>query len=169
MEEEEELEGSKTSWSDTNLAKGIGWTFAIIGVLATIVGEAFSIYLFLIEPTASLSATYQEPQFVLPDKLEGKAHIDAVLAKHDTRLAQLYRALKSHLTPKEVFSLPDSLWPYGLPQAYYGAGPVKGFAIGHRYFYVLTIKNEGEKILDHLHLIHDSEVYYEFKDSSGVL
>ena len=85
------------------------------------------------------------------------AHIDSILAERDVRLRQLSRALKSHLTPREAFLLPDSLQPYGLHRAYYGLEPVKEFAGNHHYFYVLTIKNEGDKTLDRLHLIHDAE------------
>jgi hypothetical protein len=169
QEEQQEPREYKSSWSDTNLAKGVGWAFAIVGVLATVVGVAFSIYLFLREPTASLSAVYQESQFVLPNKVGGMAYIDSVLAERDVRLRRLSRALKSHLTPREAFLLPDSLQLYGLHRAYYGLGPVKEFAGNHHYFYVLTIKNEGEKTLDRLHLIHDAEAWYEFKDSSGAL
>jgi hypothetical protein len=166
---EEEEYSQKIPWSDTSLAKSIGWVFAIVGVLATVAGVVFAIYLSLKEPTSILSATYQESHFVIPDKLFSVGRIDSVIAERDIRIKQLYRALKSHISPREVLLLPDSLQPYGLRNAYYGSGPVSRFAIGHNYFYVLTVKNEGEKTIEKLHLIHGVDADYEFKDSEGVL
>jgi hypothetical protein len=168
-EDEREMSNSSGSWSDTSLAKGIGWVFAIIGVLATVAGVAFTVYVFSKEPTTILSATYSEGKFFIPDKLDGKEHIDSVLAERDARLTSVYRALKSHLNPREAFLLPDSLRPYGFKQLLNSRGPVSEFAGNYHYFYVLNIKNEGDKTLDKLHLIHGAEAYYEFKDSSGLL
>lgn len=168
MEEQEE-HLQKTSWSDTSLAKGIGWVFAIVGALATIAGVVFTIYVFSKEPTAILSATYKEALFIVPDKLDGKEHIDSVLAERKVRMESLYRALKSHLSPREVLLLPDSLRSYGFKQYLYTSGPLKEFTTGYHYLYVLSIKNEGDKALNELHLIHGTEAYYEFKDSGGLL
>jgi hypothetical protein len=169
MEEQEESEVQSTPWYDRGIAKGANLIFAIIGVIATAVATGFGIYVFLKEPTSRLVATYQEGQFILPNKLTSTSKLDSLLAKRDTLIGQLYKRMRLRLTPRERLLLPDSLRPYGLARAYSGVGPVDQFAQQHQYFYSLNISNEGERTFTQLHVIHGYHAYYEYKDSNGTI
>jgi hypothetical protein len=165
MEEQEE---SATPWYERNLAKSATWFLTNIVALATVIGVAHAMYKDSTAPTISLTATYQESQFSFPEKLSNTDYIDSVLIGRDRLITQLRKQLQTRIGDKEWATTPDAL-RFSFPEPFLVRAPLDDFVSRHRFFYTLIIKNEGDKPIDEIHIIHSSEAHYEFRDSRGVL
>jgi hypothetical protein len=163
MEEQEE---NATPWYKS-LGKGINLILGILVSLVTIIAGVYTIK-SLSEPTVSLTATYQESQFSFPERLSNTDYIDSILTARDRLITQLREQLRKRISDKEWLSIPDSL-RFRLPEPFLTREPLDGFVGEHRFFYTLSIKNEGDKPINGIHIIHGSEAYFEFRDSRGVL
>jgi hypothetical protein len=142
--------------------------FTVFGILVASLGVIFSTYKALQEPAVSLTATYQESQFSFPEKLSNTKYIDSILISRDRLITQLREQLRKRISDKEWLSIPDSL-RFRLPEPFLTREPLDGFVGAHRFFYTLSIKNEGDKSINEIHIIHASDAHYEFRDSKGVL
>ena len=157
-------EVEKPHWIQGNAAKIVTFAIAIIGCL-------IGIYKLIIEPTAEIAANYSVSTFELPDYLKHATKSDTIAAGQAAFIRRLDRAYLDQLSFKERLFVSDSLNPFKDKYVYSSDSypQLQRFALGHSGFAALSVKNEGKKLVKQLQILHESPVYYEFKDSGGHL
>ncbi len=153
-------ESKTTSWLDRSWAKSVPWAISIITV-------SILLTRLLSEPRTEVTATYREAPFLIPKKLKQPGILDTALITSDAFSRKLYLAFRSRLSFSEKTSLPDSLQPP--PVSLFAERPTELFSRNFGTLGIVHIKNEGDKTLSPVQLVHESNAYYEYKDSNGQL
>jgi hypothetical protein len=155
-------ESKKPSWFDSSWAKSVPWTISVITV-------SILLTRWVNEPRTEVTATYREAPFLVPQKLKRPGALDSAQVTSTSLSRNLYGALSARLSPAERRALPDSLQPPLMSMELLMGQPIESFTRNYGILGIVHIKNEGDKTLSPIQLLHESSAYYEYKDSNGQL